>query len=191
MDSIAKEKLRNHFQELISLSDEEFEYAASFYHQKHFKKHQFVVQEDQLEVPEYFVVSGLVKAYSTNFEGKDHILQFAMEDWWVTDYNAFYNGGKATINIDCIEECDLLYISLEDKDHICSEIHKLEHFFRVKSNKGYVALQKRILTLLNKDASGRYDEFIRLYPSLVQRIPKTILASYLGVSRETLSRLGK
>ncbi|MFV0565831.1 MAG: hypothetical protein ACK5NB_08370 [Flavobacteriaceae bacterium] len=72
---------------------------------------------------------------------------------------------------------------------MCAELQKIEHFFRIKSNLGYVALQRRILSLLNKDAKGRYEQLMELYPSLLQRVPKTILASYLGVSRETLSRL--
>ena len=190
MSKTSFEALRNHFEEIISLTDEEFDFAASFYEPRTRKKHQFLVQEGQQPVLEYFVVSGLVKAYYDS-EGKEHILQFAMEDWWVTDFQSFYHGTMATINIDCIEDCELLSITLEDKDHICSKIHKLERFFRTKSNNAYLALQRRILSLLNQDAKGRYETFIQLYPSLVQRIPKTILASYLGVSRETLSRLGK
>ena len=183
--------LKKHFDEIISLTEEEFEYAASYFRPKKLKKHQFLVQEGQQSVTEHFVASGLVKAYYTTVEGKEHILQFAMENWWVTDYHAFYHQAIATTNIDCIEDCTLLCISQQDKDHICNKIHKLEYFFRVKSNNGYVALQRRILSLLNQDAKGRYEEFIKLYPKLVQRIPKTILASYLGVSRETLSRLGR
>ena len=131
----------------------------------------------------------MLKAYYTNDEGKEHILQFAMENWWVTDYQAHFKKEKATINIDCLEDCEILCLSLENREKLCSELQKIEHFFRIKSNFGYVALQRRILSLLDKDAKGRYEQLMELYPTLLQRVPKTILASYLGVSRETLSRL--
>jgi CRP-like cAMP-binding protein len=68
-------------------------------------------------------------------------------------------------------------------------MHKIEHFFRKKSSNGYIALQRRILSLLNSNAKERYEQFISQYPTLLQRLPKTLIASYLGVSRETLSRL--
>ena len=112
-----------------------------------------------------------------------------MEDWWVTDYQAHFKKETATINVDCLEDCEILCLSLENREKLCSELQKIEHFFRIKSNFGYVALQRRILSLLDKDAKGRYEQLIELYPILLQRVPKTILASYLGVSRETLSRL--
>ena len=113
---------------------------------------------------------------------------FAMEDWWVTDYQAHFNREKSSINVDCLEDCEVLCLTLENREKLCAELQKIEHFFRMKSNAGYVALQRRILSLLDQDAKGRYEQFLKLYPTLVQRIPKVTLAAYLGVSRETLSR---
>lgn len=182
-------EFRNHLEEIISVSDEEFEQISSYFTPKRLKKHQFLIQSGDLQVNDHFVIKGLLKAYYTNDEGKEHIIQFAMENWWITDYQAFFKGQKSSIEIDCIEDCDLLCISFENKEKLCREMHKVEHFFRVKSNFGFASLQRRILSLLDKDAKGRFEEFTQLYPSLLQRVPKTILASYLGVSRETLSRL--
>ncbi len=181
--------LRKHIEEIISLSDKEFEYVLSFFRYKKFKKHQFLVQYGNDVKDDHFVINGLLKVYYTNNQGKEHILQFAMENWWVTDYQAYFKEVKATTNVDALEDCEVLSISLENRDALCSNLHKMEHFFRVKLNFGYVALQQRILSLLDQDAKGRYEQFIKLYPSILQRVPKTILASYLGVSRETLSRL--
>jgi CRP-like cAMP-binding protein len=147
------------------------------------------VQSGNIVKDDHFVINGLLKAYYTNDEGKEHILQFAMENWWVTDYQAYFKKINATINIDCLEDCEVLSLSIQNRDKLCADLQKIEHFFRVKSNFGYVALQRRILSLLDQDAKGRYEELVSLYPSLLQRVPKTILASYLGVSRETLSRL--
>jgi CRP-like cAMP-binding protein len=130
-----------------------------------------------------------LKAYHTDKEGKEHILQFALSDWWITDYGAYFKEAKATIHVDCIEESQLLCLSLHNREKLCGDMHKMEHFFRKKLNAGYVALQQRILTLLNSSAKERYEQLLNQYPSLFQKVPKTLIASYLGVSRETLSRL--
>jgi CRP-like cAMP-binding protein len=181
--------LRQHFEKITPLSDTEFEYILSHFSSKKLKKHQFLLQENEEVQCDYFVIKGLLKAYHIDKEGKEHILQFAMEDWWISDYQAYFNKEKASLNIDCIEEVEVLCLSLENRDKLCAELHKIEHFFRKKSNAGYVALQRRILSLLNSSAKERHDQLLAPYPSLFQRVPKTLIAAYLGVSRETLSRL--
>jgi CRP-like cAMP-binding protein len=182
--------LRNQFEQLISLSDDEFDFILSHFTQKKYKKHQFLVQEGNSVAFDYFVLKGLVKAYYINaVDGKEHIMQFASEGWWVSDYNAYFNESAAFLNIDCIEDVEVLCLSLDNREKLCAALHKIEHFFRRKSNAGYVALQKRILSLLNSNAKERYEQFLQQYPYHIQRIPKRLIASYLGVSRETLSRL--
>ncbi|WP_177764914.1 Crp/Fnr family transcriptional regulator [Flavobacterium sp. I3-2] len=182
-------ELRQHIEKIVSLTDSEFDFVLSHFTTKQFKKHQFLVQESNYVTNDFWVVKGLVKAYHSDIDGKEHIMQFAMEDWWITDYQAYFNQTKATLNVSCLEGTEVLCLSLENRDKICAELHKIEHFFRKKSNAGYVALQRRILSLLNSNAKERYDQFLVQYPSLLQRVPKTLIASYLGVSRETLSRL--
>lgn len=181
--------LRQQIEKITSLTDGEFEYILSHFTTKTLKKHQFLIQENDTVANDYFVVKGLLKAYYINPEGKEHIMQFAMEDWWITDYQAYFNETAATLTIDCIEPTEVLCLSLYNREKLCSELHKIEHFFRKKSNGGYVALQRRILSLLNNNAKERYEQLVQQYPQLLQRVPKTLLASYLGVSRETLSRL--
>jgi CRP-like cAMP-binding protein len=181
--------LRKHIEKITPLTDAEFDYILSHFTTKKLKKNQFLLQEGDAVNNDYLVVSGLLKAYHLNNDDKEHILQFAMEDWWVTDYQAYFTQTNATIYIDCIEDVELLCLSLHNREKICADLHKMDHFFRKKSNAGYVALQSRILSLLNNSAKERYEQFLNLYPKLLQRIPKTLIASYLGVSRETLSRL--
>lgn len=182
-------KLRLHFEKITPLSDQEFDYILSHFTAKKLRKHQFLVQENDTVTNDYFVIKGLLKASFTNDGGKEHIMQFAMEDWWVTDYQAYFGQTRATLNIDCIEEVEVLCLSLTNREKLCAELHKIEHFFRRKSNSGYIALQRRILSLLNSNAKERYDQLLLQYPTLFQRVSKTLIASYLGVSRETLSRL--
>ena len=119
---------------------------------KKLKKHQFLIQEGENVLNDYFVINGLFKASYIDKNGKEYILQFAMEDWWITDYQAYFNQTNATLTIDCIEEVELLCLSLQNRDKICADLHKMEHFFRKKSNIGYVALQRRILSFLNSNA---------------------------------------
>lgn len=181
--------LRHHIEKFSPLTDSEFEYVLSHFKKLRLKKHQFMVQEGQPVENDYFILSGCVKSYHTDESGKVHIIQFGMQDWWITDYEAYYNQTVATVNIDCIEDSELLCLSFNDREKLCAEMHKIEHFFRKKTNKRNVALQNRILSLLSSDAKERYDKLLKQYPQLFQKVPKHLIASYLGVTRETLSRL--
>jgi len=185
----AEQLLKDHVAKMASLTDDEFAYFFSHFKPKAFKKGQVVIREgDKVEV-EYFVVSGCLKAFFINDEVKMHILQFAMPTWWTSDYQALYSRTRATINVDCITDVELLSLSHVDREKLCKEIHPVEHFFRWRTNKGYVAAQRRLLSLMNNDAKARYEELLNQYPQLYSLVPKHLIAAYLGVSRETLSRL--
>ena len=181
--------LRQHFEELISLTDGEFAYIASHFTHHSFKKNDFLLHEDKIVTHEYWVLKGLLKTYLLDANSKEHIMQFAMENWWVTDYQAFFGKKKATLNICCLENTEILAITYTDKEKLCAKLPQFNTFHRQKCNMGYAAQQKRILSLLSDDTRTRYEQFAALYPSLLQRLPKRLIASYLGVSRETLSRL--
>ncbi|MGM9476444.1 Crp/Fnr family transcriptional regulator [Pedobacter sp. GSP4] len=182
-------ELKTHIEEIVPLSDQEFEHISTHFKPKSLKKHQYLIQEDEWVNNIYFVVKGLLKASFTDVNGKEYIIQFAMENWWLSDFRAFYGNFKSITNISCLENSELLYISKENLDRLCNESHKMEHFFRVKGNFGYVALQQRILSLLTTSPKERFEQLAQQYPKLMQRVSKTILAAYLGISRETLSRL--
>ncbi len=182
------QQLRQHIEKIIPITDDEFEYVLSHFAVRKFKKHQFIVQEGQVVENDFFILSGCLKSYHTDSNGKQHIIQFGMEDWWITDYQAYYNQTKATVHIDCVEDTELLCLSYANREKLCAELHKIEHFFRKKTNKRNVALQDRILSLLSSNAKERYDKLLKQYPQLFQKVPKQLIASYLGVTRETLSR---
>jgi len=180
--------LRQHLERIIQLTDSEFDYVLTHFTAKKLKKNRFAVQEGQTVENDFFILSGCLKSYSADASGKEHIIQFGMQDWWITDYQAYYNQTTATVNIDCIEESELLCLSYTNREKLCAEMHKMEHFFRKKTNKRNVALQQRILSLLSSNAKERYDKLLEQYPQLFQKVPKQLIASYIGVSRETLSR---
>lgn len=180
--------LKQHIEQITPISDEEFDYVFSHFKSKKLKKHQFLLQEDEFVENDYFVIEGCLKAYLIDQQGKEHILQFGLKNWWITDYQSYFNQIKATLTIDCIENSELLSLSLVNREKLCSEMHKMEHFFRKKSNSGYVGLQQRLLSMLNNNPKERYEKLLGQYPILFQKVPKKYIASYLGVSRETLSR---
>ena len=184
-----KEILRQHIAKTASLTEEEFEHFFSHFKAESFKKGQVIVNEGDDVDKEYFVLSGCLKTFFMNDNIKMHILQFTMPTWWTSDYAALYNKTKATITIDCISDAEVLSITNEAREKICRELHQVEYFFRWRTNKGYVAAQKRLLSFMNNDAKTRYEELLALYPALYNMVPKHLIAAYLGVSRETLSRL--
>src|SRR5258708_11306784 len=181
--------LKDHIAKMATLTDDEFRHFYSHFTPKVFKKGQIVIREGDKVDCEYFVLSGCLKAFFINDDVKMHILQFAMHTWWTSDYHALYTQTRATINVDCITDVELLSLSNTDREKLCNEIHQVEHFFRWRTNKGYVASQKRLLSFMNNDAKSRYEELLKLYPQLYNLVPKHLIAAYLGVSRETLSRL--
>ncbi|WP_350284763.1 Crp/Fnr family transcriptional regulator [uncultured Croceitalea sp.] len=184
-----KHPLRQHIEEIISLKDEEFDFVLSHFEQVKKRKHQYIVQEGEFVNKEYWIIKGCVKSYFLDENGKEHILRFAMEHYWITDYESFVKHTPSKICIDCLEDCELLYISSENRDKLTAEMHKMERFWAKKSKFGRISLQNRILSLLKNSAKERYDLLLEQYPKLSQRVPKKLIASYLGVSRETLSRL--
>jgi CRP-like cAMP-binding protein len=181
--------LRAHLAKTVTLTAGEFDYFFSHFKLQSFKKGDAIIRLGEAVNNEYFVLDGCLKTFYVNDEDKMFILQFAMQTWWASDYGALYHEGKATVQLDCITDAQVLCLTSEDRERLCREIYPLEYFFRWRANKGYVASQKRLLSFMNNDAKYRYEELIQMYPQLYNLVPKQLIAAYLGVSRETLSRL--
>ena len=167
--------LRKNIEEVIELTDEEFEYVLSHFEPCSIKKGGVLVSERSRVDNDWFVLSGYLEAYEIDKTDKKRIIQLATKNWWISDYWAYMNQKPATLYIDCIADAEMFSISLKNRLKLCSEMHKIEHFYNVKANNGYIELQQRILSLLGDTAK--------------EKLPKSLIASYLGVSRETLSRL--
>lgn len=183
--------LKNHIEKIISITDQEFEFIASLFTQKAYKKGQFIFQEGEYLSKHYFICRGLLKLVYIDSDAREHIVGFAMEDWWESDFEAFYLQQKTTMSLICLEDTDVLYITYENYKKLCSTLPKIEHFFLEKAYFGFIAAQKRILSSLTSNTQERYFQLLEQYPALAQRVPKSQLAAYLGVSRETLSRLSR
>ncbi|MEV4884725.1 Crp/Fnr family transcriptional regulator [Chitinophaga ginsengisegetis] len=183
------EKLREHIEKIVPLTDEEFAFVRAHFTIKKYKKREFLIQHGERVKYSYFVVSGLIMLVYDDDSGRQHIVSFAMEDWWESDFLAYFNQTKATMSLQCLEDTAVLCLSLEDYEKLCAGLPKMTYFFLKKANGGHIGSQQRILSFLTSNAKERYEQLLTRYPSLFQRVPKTLLAAYLGVSRETLSRL--
>lgn len=181
--------LRGHIEKIVSLSDEEFSFISSHFGIQQYKKGQAIFREGARVRYAYFVISGLLMLTLKDDSGREHVVSFAMEDWWESDFQAYYMQTSASMSLQCLEDTQVLCISLQQYKQLCAGSQKMQHFFLEKANGGHIGSQQRILSLITSNASKRYYQLVNRYPSLVQRVPKTLLASYLGVSRETLSRL--
>jgi CRP-like cAMP-binding protein len=181
--------LRQHIEKIVAINDQEFSYIDSHFSSKKYKKRDFIFRQGDNVTDVYFVVSGMLMLTYDDDSGKQHVVSFAMEDWWETDFSAFHTGTKATMSLYCLEDTEVLHLSIEGYRTLCSNMHKMEHLFLEKANRGHIASQQRIVSFITSNATQRYEKLLIQYPALIQRVPKTLLASYLGVSRETLSRL--
>ncbi|RAJ26342.1 Crp/Fnr family transcriptional regulator [Pedobacter cryoconitis] len=181
--------LREHIEKIVPLSEDEFAFVCTHFTVKKFKKHQFLIQEGEEVKYSYFVISGLLKLVHTDDTGKERVVSFAMEDWWESDYYAYFTQTRATMSLECLEDTEVLCLLLEDYKKLCDDLPKMQRFFLEKANYGFIGSQRRIISWLTSNAKERYEQLTKQYPSLIQRVPKSLLAGYLGVSRETLSRL--
>ena len=184
-----EEKLKQHIQKLVPLTDDEFVEVLSYFSFENYGKKDFLIQQGEKVNHCYFIISGLLKLVLVDQDGKEHIISFAMEDWWESDFSAYFMQTKASMALQTIEPTSVYALPLENYHALSLAFPKMERFFLMKSNLGHIASQNRIVSFLTSDAKGRYEQLLKTHPALFQRVPKTLLASYLGVSRETLSRL--
>ncbi len=183
--------LREHIEKIMPLTNDEFALILPRFRLKKVKRKDFLIQAGEKVVSEFLVVKGILKAFTHDENGKEHIIQFAMENWWISDYASCTTDGFGNLCVQALEDCIVLEFAFADKNELCELLPKMYRFHFEKSFSGYVALQKRVLSLMKNSAKENYELLLGQYPQLFQRVSKTMLAHYLGVSRETLSRLEK
>ncbi|HTH56628.1 MAG TPA: Crp/Fnr family transcriptional regulator [Cyclobacteriaceae bacterium] len=154
-----------------------------------FMKGQYVVQQGDVCKYENFVLSGCLKTFYVDPEGQEHIVMFAIEDWWTSDLGSFINQAPADFNVQCLENSEVAQISFEDLEKLYLEIPQLERFFRIIIQKGFASSLKRIVNNFALPAKERYLKFRVQYPQIEQRVPQYMIASYLGMTKEFLSKI--
>ncbi|MDT0641793.1 Crp/Fnr family transcriptional regulator [Zunongwangia sp. F363] len=184
-------EILKHLSEHITLSKNEEEEFLSVLSEKTINKKQFLTRPGQKVDTEYYVVKGCLQSYYQDEAGNKHIIQLAVEDWWISDFEAFFSDKKAELYVEAIEDCLLLGIQKETLELLYERIPKFERFFRIKTTKAFVALRNRVLSALQKTGKQRYLDFCDNYPQIEKRVPNYIIANYLGIKAESLSRIRK
>lgn len=152
-------------------------------------KGQFLLKPGTNVKHQYFVIKGCLKAYYLDDKGTKHIIQFAIENWWIGDFEAFYNQAPAKLYIEAIEDAQLLSINYDGLQKIYNEVPIFERYFRILITKAFLAQSKRILSTQEKNTQQRYLEFCTSYPQIEDKVANYDIANYLGVSPENLSRV--
>ena len=181
--------LRAHIEAIVPLTDGEFDVVLGHFSEREAKKGEYLIREGELVPDAFFVISGLLKLIHTDAEGKEYTVAFAMEDWWESDYLAYFTETRASMSLQCLEDTEVYSLSLAAYRELCTRLPKMALFFLEKATRGNIGAQQRILSLITSNARERYQHLLDRYPELLQRVSKAQLATYLGVSRETLSRI--
>ena len=185
-NSIALEIFKN-----ISLSKKEIDFIDSKFEKISLTKGDVLLSSDTHVTNQYYVFSGCLRSFFVNKLGKDHTTQFAIKDWWISDYISFFTEEKSVMTIECLQDAQIYRLSRKDMNSLCEEIPKIETFFRNKMEKAFASFQKRILEYLSLTAKERYIKFITTYPEIEQCVKNYHIASYLGITTESLSRIRK
>jgi CRP/FNR family transcriptional regulator, anaerobic regulatory protein len=183
------EPLLDYFEGLIPLNAEEKELVTQKFHPRLYRKRQYASQEGNVSNQLYFVVRGCLKMYKIDDQGNVHLLQFAAENYWITDLGSFYSEKPSELNIDALEDTMVLQISHDDLISLYTQAPKFHRIFRVLIENSFVGLQKRLLQTISSTADERYQYFLETYPHLANRLSQTQIASFLGITPEFLSRL--
>jgi CRP-like cAMP-binding protein len=183
--------LRSHILEKVNLSDKEFALATTFFVPKKVRKRQFLLQEGDVCKSLIFVSKGCLRCYSVDSKGEEHIVRFAIEGWWISDIQSFLTGKPSTNSIDAIEDSELLLIEKAYYDNLCNVVPSLAQYYKILLENNNSAAQSRIADLISTSAEDRYLKFVNTYPEIVQRVPQSQIASYLGITPQSLSRIRK
>ena len=185
------EKLRAYFERKIPITDEQFEFLKTVWIPRIVKRHEFVIRAGEVAKHGIFVVSGCLRTYTIDDKGKEHILQFSVEDWWTGDHNSYMTGTPTSQFIEALEDSEVLLFDDPSMQRLIAHIPAMAKQWIEGVQRHSAAESKRIASSLSATAEERYEDFLKKYPTMTQRVPQHMIASYLGISPETLSRIRK
>lgn len=181
--------LRNISAKQIHLDDKEVVIVKSAFSPKSYRRHQYILQEGDIAGYDNFIVRGLARIYTVDEKGHEHILRFSPEDWWTGDLASFLSGKPTRYNVDCLEDTDVLRITPGDLEKLCEAVPKMNKYFRILYQRSIASFNERVSSSLTRSAGERYEEFIKRFPAVHQRVPDKQIASYLGITPQSLSRI--
>lgn len=185
------ERLLKSIEEKVSATAAELQSIKSYFTPKKLKKREFLLREGQVCHQLAFIEQGALYSYSTDAKANQHVIQFAFEGWWIADLYSFFTREPSQLHIEALEDSELLLIDRQRHERLLSEVPRFETFTRILYQNAYVALQRRIGGTIGFTAEERYARLLEQYPAILNRLPLHLVASYLGVTPETLSRIRK
>jgi CRP-like cAMP-binding protein len=177
------------FSEKVPLTREDEEHIKAYLMPKKIRKKQYLLQEGDVCKAIAFVEKGALRSYTLHESGSEHIFQFALEGWLISDLFSFLTGEPATYNIDALEDSELVLISKTAHQELLQKVQKYETYIRLQVTGAYIALQRRITSVNSLTLEERYRNLTQLCPDIIQRVPQHMIASYMGLTPETLSRV--
>ncbi|QEM11263.1 Crp/Fnr family transcriptional regulator [Mucilaginibacter rubeus] len=183
------QNINNYAARSVNLTTEETALFNEILEYKKVPKKTRLLQAGDICNFEAYVNKGCIREYVIDENGAEVTLQFAVEDWWVSDLASFQDQSPAHMNIETLEDCDLLLLTRDSKERLLTEVPKLERMFRLMLQRHLTVVQKRLFKTISTTAMEKYLEFINRYPNIPQRVPQHYIASYLGISPEFLSKL--
>lgn len=186
-----KNLLVEYFNNFLPLDDEEKAFVEESFKERRVKRRQFILQEGEVCMHNTFVLEGCFRMYFVDHNGREHNLQFAIENWWIGDIGSFHSEESSKLNIEAIENSVILQIKKEDQLRLFVDYPKFNRIFRVLAENAMVGLQKRTIQNISSTAEERYLDFLKQYPQFFNRISNVQIASYLGVTPEFLSTIRK
>nr|WP_299338627.1 Crp/Fnr family transcriptional regulator [Allomuricauda sp.] len=175
----------------VTLSQDEKELIAAIIHITPIKRRQFIDQPGYISPYRNYIVKGAFRSFFLDKDGKEHTVQIAIEDWFVSDFYSYITRTPATLFVEALEDSTLLQMKYEDIEPLCGKIHALSEYFRVSTEKAFAYSRNRALSNLSMTAEERYLKLTSMYPGIVNRVPQRIIASYLGITPEFLSKIRK
>ncbi|MEN9571884.1 MAG: hypothetical protein RL172_3115 [Bacteroidota bacterium] len=183
------DQINLHAAKCTAFTLEELQIFNELLEPKKVPKKVFLLQEGEVCNFEAYVVKGCVRTYYIDENGFEVILQFAIEDWWVSDLASFSERTPSSLFIETLEDCELLLFNTATKELLLEKVPKFERVFRLMIQRNLVATQKRLINTISKTAQEKYLDFIQRYPTIPQRVPQHLIAAYLGISPEFLSKV--
>jgi CRP-like cAMP-binding protein len=171
------------------ISKDDFEIVKGFFSHKKLRKKQYFLQEGNVCRHFGFILKGAMRQYSIDDKGTEHIVQLAVENWWVGDRESYTMFTPSRYNIDAWEDTELLLISRHDVLELFQRCPAFAETVRIMDDRNSIANQRRITSSISSSAEKRYADFITCYPNLLERFPQHTIASYLGITKDTLSRV--
>ena len=185
------EKFTLFLQKNAQINDEQFQVLSKNLKSEKIAKNAILLRPDEICTHSFFVEQGLLRSYTIDSAGKEHIIQFASENWIMSDRSSAYFNQSSDFFIEAVEDSTIIYFDQNFVDE-ASELNSHFRQYNEKALHNHIRhLQKRINLLLSATAEQRYMNFIKLYPDLMLRVPQWMIASYLGITPESLSRVRK